>query len=129
MTVKESHLYLLNEETDKLLDQDKINTRALNDVEENGIVFIDEIDSVNLMSNLNKIDKMKSRIERLDKVTSANAITDVISMSWMYDSYDAFKAFSESPNEGISKYMSDFLHASLSDCIRNIKEMSLSIYV
>ena len=42
MTVKESHAYLLQEETEKLLDQDKITARALNDVEQNGIVFIDE---------------------------------------------------------------------------------------
>ena len=45
MTVKESHAYLLQEETERLLDQDKITARALNDVEQNGIVFIDEIDS------------------------------------------------------------------------------------
>ena len=29
MSVKDSHAYLLNEETEKLLDQDKINSRAL----------------------------------------------------------------------------------------------------
>ena len=43
---KESHAYLLQEETEKLLDQDKITARALNDVEQNGIVFIDEIDKI-----------------------------------------------------------------------------------
>ncbi len=32
MTVSESHYYLLQEETEKLLDQDKINSRALEDV-------------------------------------------------------------------------------------------------
>ena len=42
LTVKESHAYLLQEETEKLLDQDKITARALNDVEQM-IVFIDEI--------------------------------------------------------------------------------------
>ena len=40
MSVKDSHSYLLNEETEKLLDQDKINTRALDDVEQNGIVLL-----------------------------------------------------------------------------------------
>jgi len=46
MTVEESHAYLLQEETDKLLDNDKIVNKALEDVEQNGIVFIDEIDKI-----------------------------------------------------------------------------------
>ena len=41
----------LNEATEKLLDQDKINTRALEDVEQNGIVFIDEIDKITSRSD------------------------------------------------------------------------------
>ena len=46
MTVEDSHTYLLQEETDKLLDNDKITKNALEEVEENGIVFIDEIDKI-----------------------------------------------------------------------------------
>jgi len=46
MTVEESHTYLLEEETDKLLDNDKITKKALEEVEQNGIVFIDEIDKI-----------------------------------------------------------------------------------
>ena len=46
MTVEESHIYLMNEETEKLLDTDKITKKALEDVEQNGIVFIDEIDKI-----------------------------------------------------------------------------------
>ena len=46
MTVEESHNYLLQEETDKLLDNDKIIKKALEEVEQNGIVFIDEIDKI-----------------------------------------------------------------------------------
>ena len=46
MTVEESHAYLLQEETDKLLDNDKIINKALENVEQNGIVFIDEIDKI-----------------------------------------------------------------------------------
>ena len=46
MSVKDSHIHLLDEETEKLLDNDKIVSRALNDVEQNGIVFIDEIDKI-----------------------------------------------------------------------------------
>ena len=44
MTVEESHTYLLQEETDKLLDNDRIINKALEDVEQNGLVFIDEIE-------------------------------------------------------------------------------------
>ena len=40
MSVKDSHAYLLNEETDKLLDKDKINSRALDDVEQLSLIHI-----------------------------------------------------------------------------------------
>ena len=46
MNVEESHKYLLQEETEKLLDNDKITQKALEEVEQNGIVFIDEIDKI-----------------------------------------------------------------------------------
>ena len=46
MTVKESHEILLNEEADKLIEQDKIIKSAKNVTENNGIVFLDEIDKI-----------------------------------------------------------------------------------
>jgi ATP-dependent HslUV protease ATP-binding subunit HslU len=46
MTIEESHAYLLQEETDRLLDNDKIIKKAIEEVEQNGIVFIDEIDKI-----------------------------------------------------------------------------------
>jgi ATP-dependent HslUV protease ATP-binding subunit HslU len=46
ITVKESHDVLLNEEADKLLDQDQIVQEAIKAVESNGIVFLDEIDKI-----------------------------------------------------------------------------------
>jgi ATP-dependent HslUV protease ATP-binding subunit HslU len=46
MTVKESHGVLLAEESDKLLDQEKVLKEAITAVEQNGIVFIDEIDKI-----------------------------------------------------------------------------------
>ena len=45
-TVAESHRLLLAEESDKLLDQDGVVREAIAAVEENGIVFIDEIDKI-----------------------------------------------------------------------------------
>jgi ATP-dependent HslUV protease ATP-binding subunit HslU len=44
--VKESHELLLNEEADKLLDQDQIVQESIKSVENNGIVFLDEIDKI-----------------------------------------------------------------------------------
>jgi ATP-dependent HslUV protease ATP-binding subunit HslU len=44
--VKESHDLLLNEEADKLLDQDQIVQESIKSVENNGIVFLDEIDKI-----------------------------------------------------------------------------------
>ncbi len=46
MSVKESHEILLNEEADKLIEQDKIIKSAKNTTENNGIVFLDEIDKI-----------------------------------------------------------------------------------
>ena len=46
MTVAESHDVLLGEEADKLLDDEAVTRTALESVQENGIVFLDEIDKV-----------------------------------------------------------------------------------
>jgi len=46
MTVKESYEILMNEESDKLIEQDKIIKSAKNSAENNGIVFLDEIDKI-----------------------------------------------------------------------------------
>ncbi|MGA8551441.1 MAG: ATP-dependent protease ATPase subunit HslU [Stellaceae bacterium] len=46
MTVGDSHRVLIAEESDKLLDQDMVVREAIGAVEENGIVFIDEIDKI-----------------------------------------------------------------------------------
>jgi ATP-dependent HslUV protease ATP-binding subunit HslU len=46
MSVAESHETLMREESDKLLDQEKVVREARDMVEQNGIVFIDEIDKV-----------------------------------------------------------------------------------
>jgi ATP-dependent HslUV protease ATP-binding subunit HslU len=46
LTVEESYDILIAEESDKLLDEDKVTSDALELVEQNGIVFIDEIDKI-----------------------------------------------------------------------------------
>jgi len=46
LTVKDSYEVLVNEESDKLLDQDQLVQEAIKAVENNGIVFLDEIDKI-----------------------------------------------------------------------------------
>ncbi|ABE37656.1 ATP-dependent protease ATPase subunit HslU [Rhodopseudomonas pseudopalustris] len=46
LTVADSHDILINEEADKLLDNDQLVQEAINVVENNGIVFLDEIDKI-----------------------------------------------------------------------------------
>ena len=46
MTVKASYELLIAEESDKLLDPEQINQEAIDLVENNGIVFLDEIDKI-----------------------------------------------------------------------------------
>ena len=46
MSVKESHEILINDESDKLIEEDKIIKSAKNSTENNGIVFLDEIDKI-----------------------------------------------------------------------------------
>ena len=46
MSVKESHEILINEEADKLIEEDKILKSAKDSTENNGIVFLDEIDKI-----------------------------------------------------------------------------------
>lgn len=45
-TVKESYKHLIDDESDKLLDQDEVTRRALSSTENDGIVFLDEIDKI-----------------------------------------------------------------------------------
>ena len=51
MSVKESHEILIAEESDKLIEQDKIVKSAKVSTENNGIVFLDEIDKVSARSD------------------------------------------------------------------------------
>ena len=51
MTVKESHGILVAQESDKMIEEDKIVKEAKKATEENGIVFLDEIDKVSARSD------------------------------------------------------------------------------
>ena len=51
MTVKESHDILVAQESDKMIEEDKIIVEAKKTTEENGIVFLDEIDKVSARSD------------------------------------------------------------------------------
>jgi ATP-dependent HslUV protease ATP-binding subunit HslU len=46
VTVQDSHKILVNEESDKLLDNEQLVQESLKSVEQNGIVFLDEIDKI-----------------------------------------------------------------------------------
>ncbi len=51
LSVAESHTVLMAEESDKLLDQEKVVSEAIQAVEQNGIVFLDEIDKITARSD------------------------------------------------------------------------------
>jgi ATP-dependent HslUV protease ATP-binding subunit HslU len=51
MSVKESHDILITQESDKMIEEDKIINEAKKSTEENGIVFLDEIDKVSARSD------------------------------------------------------------------------------
>jgi ATP-dependent HslUV protease ATP-binding subunit HslU len=46
LSVHDSHDILVNEESDKLLDTDQLTQEAIKAVEQNGIVFLDELDKI-----------------------------------------------------------------------------------
>ena len=51
-TVKDSYDLLVQDESDKLLDQDEVVRRAMESVENDGIVFLDEIDKIAARSDI-----------------------------------------------------------------------------
>ena len=64
MTVSESHELLIAEEGDKLLDEDKVVKQAIDMVENNGIVFIDEIDKITVRSERIGADVSREGVQR-----------------------------------------------------------------
>jgi len=64
VTVKDSHEILVNEESDKLLDQDQLVQEALQTVENNGIVFLDEIDKITAREGRMGADVSREGVQR-----------------------------------------------------------------
>ena len=61
VTVKDSYEVLIAEESDKLLDQEQLTQEAIKAVENNGIVFLDEIDKICSRSEVGRIGADVSR--------------------------------------------------------------------
>lgn len=62
--VSESYKLLVDEEADKLLDEETINKKAITAVEESGIVFLDEIDKVCARSDARGGDVSREGVQR-----------------------------------------------------------------
>jgi len=64
LTVAESYEVLLSDEADKLLDDDKVVAEALRIVENDGIVFLDEIDKITARSDRQGGDVSREGVQR-----------------------------------------------------------------
>ena len=64
MSVADSYDILVQEESDKLLDEDKMLSQALELVQENGIVFLDEIDKIAARQDVRGGDVSREGVQR-----------------------------------------------------------------
>ena len=64
MNVKDSHNILIAQESDKMIEEDKIIKEAKNFTEENGIVFLDEIDKVSARGDRTGGDVSREGVQR-----------------------------------------------------------------
>ena len=64
LSVAESYEVLISEEADKLLDDETVNRAAIEAVEQNGIVFLDEIDKVCARSDARGGDVSREGVQR-----------------------------------------------------------------
>src|SRR5260370_27420469 len=64
MSVSDSYKVLVDEESDKLLDQEKMVKEAISAVEQNGIVFLDEIDKICARSERLGADVSREGVQR-----------------------------------------------------------------
>jgi len=64
MMVRDAFAPLIAEESEKLLDQDQVVQEAIRDVENNGIVFLDEIDKICARENRGGADVSREGVQR-----------------------------------------------------------------
>jgi ATP-dependent HslUV protease ATP-binding subunit HslU len=64
LTVVESYDLLMEEESDKLVDQDKLVKEAIEKVEQHGIVFLDEIDKITARQDRHGADVSREGVQR-----------------------------------------------------------------
>jgi ATP-dependent HslUV protease ATP-binding subunit HslU len=64
LTVADSHEVLVNEESDKLLDDEALTRDAIHAVENNGIVFLDEIDKICVREGARTGDVSREGVQR-----------------------------------------------------------------
>ena len=64
MTVKESHDILITQESDKMIEHDKIINEARKTTEDNGIVFLDEIDKISARGDRTGGDVSREGVQR-----------------------------------------------------------------
>ena len=64
VTIKEAKNLLTEEESDKLLDLDSVNSEAIERVEQEGIIFIDEIDKIASKENSKGPDVSREGVQR-----------------------------------------------------------------
>lgn len=64
LRVKDAFKFLIEEEASKLINEEDLKSGALTDVEENGIVFIDEIDKVSKRSEFTGADVSREGVQR-----------------------------------------------------------------
>ena len=64
LTIKEAKAILMEEESNKLLDLDNVNSEAIRRVEQEGIIFIDEIDKIASKENNKGPDVSREGVQR-----------------------------------------------------------------
>ncbi len=64
ISVSEAMQYIINEESDKLIDADAVNSEAIRRAEQEGIIFIDEIDKIGAKSNKGGADVSREGVQR-----------------------------------------------------------------
>lgn len=64
IAIKEAKQLIINEESDKLIDNDSVNSEAIKRVENEGIIFIDEIDKIAAKGNSSSQDVSREGVQR-----------------------------------------------------------------